>query len=81
MAARQSSRADRAVNPDIFDILGFAECGLAVVHRPDIGAVELVIRERGRIIETVVLAPEQALAVAERLVGAVMALAAAEAGA
>ena len=47
MAARQSSRADRAVNPDIFDILGFAECGLAVEHRPDIGAVELVIRERG----------------------------------
>ena len=80
MAKRQSSRGASAVNPTIsvHDILGFAEAGLAVETRAEIGAVELVIRERGRITETLVLAPRQAARLAERLLLAALPLAAAE---
>ena len=51
------------------------EAGIAVHPRPDLGAVEIRIRDRGREQSTVlVLGPDQALAVAELLVGAVLIL-------
>ena len=57
------------------DLLGFSEARLAVETRPDIGAIELIVRDHGEVADVVVLAPEQAVAVAQRLISAVLALA------
>ena len=80
MPGPESTRGAPAVNPATFeiDLLGFAEAGIAVETRPDIGAIELAIRDHGQVAETLVLAPVQALAVAQRLVRAVQAMTAAE---
>jgi hypothetical protein len=48
-----------------------------VVERADIGAIELVLLDRGQTISTAVLAPVQALTVASRIVTAVLGVAAA----
>ena len=73
MASPESTRAVRAVNPPTFehDILGFVEAGLAVVPRPDLGAVEVRIRDAGEPPVVILLAPRQAMAVAALLVAAV----------
>ena len=74
MAEPQSSRAARAVNtPAVFEhaILGFVEAGIAVVPRPDLGAVEIRIRDAGEPPVVILLAPRQAMAVAALLVAAV----------
>jgi hypothetical protein len=73
MAVSQSRGRASAVNPDF---LNFAEAGLRVVARPDIGGVELQIVERDVVLESVVLAPVQAVALAQRLVATVLAVAA-----
>jgi hypothetical protein len=71
MPATKFSRARRAVNPAPIDIaemvLQFAECGLAVLPRPDIGAVALMAQDRQGGIE-ILLAPLQARAVAGLLI-------------
>ena len=62
---RNSIRADCAVNPDTFGInlLGFAEAGIAVRQRPDIGAVEIVLTAGAGLEDVVVLHPTQAIEV------------------
>ena len=77
MPELQDNRAARAVNPLSFElsILGFVESSISVETRPDIGAIELIIRS-GDTADVVVLAPEQAVVVAQRLISAVLALAA-----
>jgi hypothetical protein len=81
MAEAESTRAARAVNPDAFerDILNLTRAGLRVVPRPDIEAVEVRARALGHPPTTIVMAPNQALELAERLVAAVLDVAA-EAG-
>jgi hypothetical protein len=61
-------------------ILQFAEAGLAVELRPDIGAIELAVRSDGEAKWVVVLGPAQAVAVAQRLISAALAIAASEGG-
>ena len=81
MPAPESTRGAPAVNPTTplrARPARLAEAGIAVETRPDIGAIELVIRDHGRVAEILVLAPVQALAVAQRLVSAVQAMTAAE---
>jgi len=51
MPESQDNRAGRAVNPTTtfeIDLLGSAEAGIAVEIRPDIGAIEVVIRDHGQ---------------------------------
>ena len=74
MAASQSKGRVSAVNPDFqAGILDFIEAGLRVTARPELGAVELAIRD-ARQSTRVMLAPVQALEVARRLGGAVASL-------
>ena len=83
MATRQNRAADSAVNPPSsleLSILEMVEAGIAIETRADIGAVVIVVRDAGQVADTIVLAPEQPVAVAQRLVAAVLALAEAEAG-
>ena len=78
MPESQSNRASGAVNPTTtfeIDLLGVAEAGIAVEIPPDIGAIEVVIRDHGQVADVVILAPAQAIAVAQRLISAVLALA------
>lgn len=73
MATRQSKAAHRAVNPQSpfeLGILDLIECGLAIVPRPDLGGVELRIRDREQL-TVLIVGPEQAMAVAKLLIGAV----------
>ena len=63
MAAHDSKAARRAVNPPSsleISILDMVEAGLTVVPRPDIGAVEIVVRDHGQVADTIILAPNQA---------------------
>jgi hypothetical protein len=78
MVEPESTRGAPAVNPDDFEqsILQFVEAGLAVAARPDLGAIELALRDHGETVETIVLAPAQALVLAQRLFAAVLRLAA-----
>ena len=71
MAAPESTRAIRAVNPSTFEteLLAFVECGLAVVPRHDLEAVEPRIRDREQS-TVVLLAPRQVMAVAALLIAA-----------
>jgi hypothetical protein len=73
MPAKKSSRAWRAVNPDHTDIaeqlLTFATCGLAVVPRTDITAVEVRARDRQGGVQ-ILLAVKQARALALLLLSA-----------
>jgi hypothetical protein len=48
-------------------LLNFREAALHVVERADIGAIELVLLDRGQTVSTAVLAPVQALTVASRI--------------
>ena len=73
MPEPQSSRAARAVNPQTsfeLSILDLIECGLAVAPRPDLGGVELRIRDREQV-TVLIVGPEQAMAVAKLLIAAV----------
>ncbi len=71
MAEAESTRGAPAVNPDFqASILDFVEAGVRVTPRPELGAVELAIRDAVEATR-IVLAPVQALEVARRLVGAV----------
>ena len=76
MASPNLSRSDHPSNPPPF-LLGITEATLAVETNPSIGSVEVVIRERGRVTETLVLAPVQAARLAERLLAAAVPLEAA----
>jgi hypothetical protein len=80
MAESQSNGRFASDNPQSFAqfILELAEAGVAVETRPEIGAIEVVVSDHGEVAEVVLLAPEQALALARRLIAAVQALAAAE---
>ena len=73
MPSLESTRGAPAVNPATseLDLLGFVEAGIAVETRPDIGAIEIVVRDHEQVAKTLVLASVQALAVAQRLVSAV----------
>jgi hypothetical protein len=76
MADRQDIGAASGVNPvTLSDILQFDEASLRVTPRPDLDAIEVKGRARGRPPVVLLLAPVQGLALAERLVGAVVALA------
>ena len=80
MAESQNTPARCAVNPAAFerDLLQLTEGGLAVETRLDIGAIELIIRDRGDTAEVVILGPEQATLLACRLLHAALAVYAAE---
>jgi hypothetical protein len=70
MAEPESTRTDGAVNPDTFvaDLLDFAEASLRVAARHDIGAVEVPARAHGLPPTTILVCPEQALALAAVLI-------------
>jgi hypothetical protein len=73
MADGHPSAAVSGGNPlDIDDLLNFREAALHVVERADIGAIELVLLDRGQTVSTAVLAPVQALTVASRIVTSVL---------
>jgi hypothetical protein len=58
------------------DFLKFDEASLRVTARPDLDAIEIKGRAYGRPPVTILVGPVQALALAERLVGVVLELAA-----
>jgi hypothetical protein len=71
-----AERQDNGRNPSgksLYDILDFVTAGLAVVPRPDIEAVELRVRAAGHPDTKIVLAPVQAVTVAQKLIQAVLA--------
>jgi hypothetical protein len=73
MAARQSNGRIASDKSRLPDILQFTEAGLAVQSRPDI---EIAVRSDGEADWCVVLAPAQAVATAQRLLAAALAVAA-----
>jgi hypothetical protein len=77
MAAFESTRAGRAVNPTTafeLDILDLAEASLAVLPLLDVGGVEIRVKDHTGEPIRVLLAPRQAMAVATLLVHAVAAV-------
>ena len=51
MPSLESTRGAPAVNPATseLDLLGFVEAGIAVETRPDIGAIEIVVRDHEQV--------------------------------
>jgi hypothetical protein len=78
MAERQDNGRIASDNPQSFAefILQFAEAGIAVETRPDIGAIEVIVSDNGQVAEVVLLAPAQGVALAQRLISAALELAA-----
>jgi hypothetical protein len=76
MATPDSIRGAAAVNPTAFelDILQFAEAGLTVVPRGEIGGTEIRISDRFGDPVSVLLAAKQAMAVAALLIMAAAAV-------
>jgi hypothetical protein len=81
MAAFESTRGRPAVNPSAFDdLLNFREASLRIVHRVNLRAVELRVIDHGEIVSAVILAPQQEVDAANRLVQSTLRVVAAGAG-